>query len=174
MARFLHHSFEYPKRNQNHWILAFFWIAGLVTGILCAYAAGPSFLTMMRGTLFGPVSIVSLLYTALLPFLLSAAAVSLSAEFLIFPVVFLKGLSFTFVSMGTVFAFGCSGWLIRILISFADLLSVPLLLWFWLRSVSKIRRSVTTEAIFMTAILLLIASIDYRVVSPFLADLINL
>lgn len=174
MARFLHQDSEYPKRSQNHWILAFFWISGLISGILSAYAAGPSFLLLMRRTVFGSVSIVSLLCASFLPFLLSASAVFFSAEMLIFPIALVKGFLFSFVSMGAVLAFGFSGWFLRILICFADLMSVPLLLWFWLHSVNAEGRRVTSEGIFMAAFLLLIASIDYRVISPFLADLINL
>lgn len=173
MARFLHQDFLPRDHRRNHWILAFFWVAGLAFGTFSAFAAGPSLFLMMRGAAHGSLSIVSLLATLYLPFLLSAFAVFLSAYWLIFPLSFAKGFLFAFVSAGIVGAFGSAGWLFRLFLCFADHLSAPVLYWFWMYCLNN-QSGIRLQFLLTGSCLFLIASTEYSVISPFLADLMIL
>lgn len=174
MARFLHQDFARHNATRNIRILICFWIAGSLCGLASACFAGPTVSSLMRKTAFCSVSIVSLLVTVFLPFLLSAFAVIISAPGLIFPIAFTKSFLQIFVSMGIFLTFGSAGWLFRILIGFADFVSVPLLVWFWLRCLGVRRSAFYTDFLFAVAFLFLITCIDYRIISPLLADFINL
>ena len=174
MARFLHQVSVSPKASRNHWILAFFWIVGLLTGILAVYLSGPSLSLLMRRTLDCSVSIARLLSAAFLPFILSALAVFLLARSLIFPIAFAKGFCVGYVSLGIVYTFGLSGLLFCYLLCFTDLLVLPLLWLFWLQCLNESKISVFGVFLTISVLVFLIGSIDYRLISPFLADLINL
>ena len=90
MARFLHQVSVSPKASRNHWILAFFWIVGLLTGILAVYLSGPSLSLLMRRTLDCSVSIARLLSAAFLPFILSSVQFLL---LILFPLYLIKIIS---------------------------------------------------------------------------------
>lgn len=173
MARFLHRKNILSICNRRDLLLAFFWLSGILAGIRMYACSGISFASWMRGSL-GAVSIVSLTTVTLLPFLLSAIAVSLSCRWLIYPLAIGKGLSFSFVSMGCLCSFGCSGWLIGCLFCFSELISVPMLYWFWLRCLRGKGKGFAAEVTLLCSLCFLIGSVDYCLVSPFLAMLINL
>ena len=172
MARFLHHEFFCARRKRNLWVLASVWVLGLGSGIWAFAYAGSSLLPLMRSTLSGTVSIVSLLCVTGLPFLFSAFAVFISCHWLIFPIAFCKGFCFSFAATGLLQAFGSAGWLIRPLLCFADSVSMPLLYWFWLSCFRTDDRLWRPRAVLAAALLLLLGSVDYCLISPFLADLI--
>lgn len=173
MARFLHHDSFLPSRRIFCHFLALCWTAGLGCGVASWFLADDSISSLMRSSLDGSVSIVSLLCVTGLPFLLSAFAVFLSGNRLLWGIAFGKGFLFSFVSMGTLASFGCAGWLLQLLLCFSDLVSLPILYWFWIRS-SRIRGEGMGCCTLLTAALLfLIGSMDYCLVVPYLADLIN-
>lgn len=172
MARFLHHLNFHPSRRIFCHILALCWAAGLGCGIFCWFLVDASLFSLMRSALHGSVSIVSLLSVTALPFFLSAFVVFLSCHGLLFVISFGKGILFAFVSMGTLACFGCAGWLVQLLLCFSDLLSLPLLYWYWLRSFRVSGNSIHSTELLTAALLFLIGSIDYCLIAPFLADLI--
>lgn len=174
MARFLHYDFPCAQRRFPGCCLAFVWSLGLGFGIWAHALSGDSVSTLMRSNLFGTVSIVRLLCVTGLPFLISAFAVLISCRWLIFPVAFFKGVTVSFTAMGFLFSFGSAGWLIRFLLTFADVASLPLLYWFWITCFSGRDRYWAARGMLTAALLLLLGSIDYCLISPFLASLIIL
>lgn len=128
---------------------------------------------MMRGAASGSVSIAGLLGITTLPFLISAFAVSFSMAWLIFPVCFCKAFAFSFVSLGVLQAFGSAGWLVRLLLLFSDCAGMPLLYGFWLRHLPGGRPVGVWETAFLLAACVLLGSVDYRIISPFLAGLLS-
>lgn len=172
MARFLHHDFSCARRKHCGWFLASLWILGLSSGIWAYASAGDSVTSLMRGTVSGAVSIVSLLCVTGLPFLLSAFAVFISCPWLIFPLAFLKGVLFSFTAMGIIVTFGSAGWLIRQLLCFADVAAMPLLYWFWLLCFRTGEWFGGMQLMLTAALLFLLGSIDYCLISPYLANLI--
>lgn len=165
-------NFTPSFRRERTMILAFVWILGFLLGS-CSFALADNlFSSLMRGMSLDSVSIVNLLWPVLLPFLFSAFAVFISQPWLLLPVGFLKAFSFSFVSMGVIFCFGSAGWLFRLLLMFGDLLSVPLLFWYMRRHFAADPRFSAPECMVVFSLCLLIGSIDYGYILPFLADMI--
>lgn len=173
MARIFHHGLPDFWRKGSTTFLALSFLLGLVFGVAVFSAAGDSFLSLMRGILSGSVSIVGLLCVTFLPFLFSAFAVSISEPWLLLPVSFGKAFLFSLVSLGLLQGFGSAGWLVRWLLMFSDLVSLPLLYGFWQRHISGERRYCFAECFALLSFFFLIGSVDYCCISPFLADLIH-
>lgn len=174
MARFFCSGLPHWWRKGCRFFLAFSWLAGLACGILVYLSAGNFLLSLMRSTLYVPVSIVGLLCVTTFPFLLSAFAVFLSKPVLLLPICFGKAFLFAFASIGILQAFGSAGWLLRWLLLFSDCASIPLLYWFWLRYLPGYRSLSGWEAASMLSLWLLIGSVNYSVISPLLARLIEI
>lgn len=134
-------------------------------------SAGSSLASLMRSTPQDAVSIAGLLCLTFFPFLISAFAVSLSRSAL-FLVCFGKAFLFAFAALGVSQAFGCAGWLLLRLILFSDCMLLPLLYFLWLRLLAG--NSCGWENACIWALALLIVSIDYRIISPILASLIEI
>ncbi len=172
MARFLHRHSISPYFNRSAFLLAFSWVGGLLVGVFAACSADEFLFPLMRTAVFSGVSIVSVLTAHLLPFLLSAFTVFFSGRALVCPIVFCKGFCFAFVSVGILASFGCAGWLFRLLLCFADLLTMPLLYRYWHRCLDGEGR-LLSDFLVTGSVCLLFGSIEYRLILPFLADLIN-
>ena len=173
MARFLHRLKCPNVCNVNRWLLAIFWITGILSGILISYVAGSSVSSLMRSYLYGSVSIVSLVLVIYLPFLLSAIAVSFSVSVLLFPIAFLKGFLFSLVAMGIFFIYGAAGWLIHWFLCFSDLISLPLLYWYWQRLLDTAPSAAFRDGLLLLGPVYCIASTDFCLVLPYFADIIN-
>ena len=152
--------------------LAAFWLLGLLSGSLIALSAGTLLAPTMRSAVSCGMSIFGLLAALLLPLLFTAMAVYISQPALLFPVVFFKGFLFSFTGSGVLAAFGASGWLIRVLLMFSDLLVLPLLWWIWLRSFSNERNDALRCSTMAAVIAAVIGCFDYAFVAPFLAGLL--
>lgn len=173
MARFFFHNLPRRERNCSQFILAFSWLSGLLCGAFALLSADNRIISLMRSVALAPVSIVGLLCAILFPFLFSASAVYFSKPGWLFPISFGKAFLFAYVSTGIVQAFGSAGWLIRFLLLFGNCASIPVLYWFWLRHLPGCRRSLGWEDILAISITMLIGSVHYRIIVPFLALLID-
>ena len=173
MAQFFRRNLPSWWRKYCFLLLAFCWMAGLVSGSRAFLSAGDTLDSVMRGALIGSVSIVGLLCAALFPFLLSAFAVFISEPWLLLPVSFGDAFVFSFVSLGVTQCAGSAGWLIRWLLVFSASLLSPLLYLYWLRHLPGGRRFDSLEAACILCICALIGSADFRLISPLLARLIS-
>ena len=172
MARFLHHDLSWSDRRIHGCILAVFWSLGILCGIWTQFYADFYSASLMRSTLSGSVSIVSLLCVTVLPFLISAFAVFLSCHWMLHPIAFCRGFLLSFVSLGITASFGSAGWLFRLLLCFSEFVSTPFLYWFWLRCFRGPGDSFVLTCALMASFCLLTGSIDYCLITPFLGDLI--
>lgn len=172
MARFFHQDLPLWWRKGSAVFLALFWTVGLLFGVSFFFFAGKIFSSLMLGVLYGSVSIVGLLCVTVLPFLFSAFAVYLSEPWLLLLVSFWKAFQFSFVSLSILSCFGSAGWLFRWLLMFSDLISLPVLFWYWSRYISGEQGFSCTESLLILSVCILIGSFDYGYVSPFLAELI--
>lgn len=172
MDRFLHLNLPAWQRKGPGSLLACAWLLGLVSGAVLSIFAGDPLFSMMRAAASSCVSIPGLLSATLLPLLFSAFAVYISKPWLLIPIAFGKAFLFSYLSVGVMIAFGSAGWLIWWLLMFSDSCSLPLLWWFWLKAVSQPRGSLIRRTGFALAAAAVIGSVDYCIVSPFLADLI--
>lgn len=162
------------RRKAFRFYLAFSWLLGLICGSLTSLMAGESILPLMRSVLYAPVSIVGALCVSVLPMLFSAYAVFLSNFGLLLPICFAKAFLFSFVSTGVSRAFASAGWLMGRLLLYSDWTSLPILYWFWLRSLSPERPVGLWETILAFAMLGLLGSIHFSIISPFLVRLIGI
>ena len=171
MARFLHRFFSELRRKSNVWILAVCFFAGLVLGIRASHEAGLSF-PLMRGALKSTVSIVRLLSILLLPFLFSAIAVFLSKPWMLIVIAFCKTAVFALVSFMMLLTFGSAGWMMRGMVMFADICTLPFFFGFCWRHLDKNICVSSSSGIYLIA-LLLICGFDIYGISPFLTKVLH-
>ena len=134
MVQHVHPFFSCWRRNRSYILLAFCWTSGFVVGFLFYKYNLHTLSSLMRRISLAPVSIVGLLLTFLLPFLFSAFAVIFHTPIWIFPISVCKAFLFAIVSIGIIDCIGSAGWLYRILLLTGDILSMPALYLYWLRS----------------------------------------
>ncbi len=151
-------------------LLGAFWVLGMLIPVCIFSQIDVSFSSLMRQAVVGQVSIVSLLTSILLPYLLSAFAVYISKPLLLLPIAFIRGFSLVFVLMAVSEAFGCAGWLIRGLFLFSDLAFMPFLYLFWHRSISGTSKD---RGWLCCGAAVLIGCLDYHYISPFLLGLLS-
>ena len=161
--------FSFPRLRS--YILAMLWPFGFLAGCLFYLSARSIFSPLMCGAVIGSVSIVSLLFCTLFPFLISAFAVFLSCPWLLILVGFCKSFLFGFLSLGLVLAFGGGGWFLRFLVLSADILTFPLLFWYLHRNLLTISKSFLEESALVISLALLMGIANYVYILPFLADL---
>ncbi len=128
-------------RNSCGALLAFFWFAGLISGIFFVQSAGASFLAPMHGIFFSNMSIFALLNSLILPLIFSVCAVICGQSIFLLPIAFGKAFLFSFLSFGISRVWNSYGWLISHLLLFSDYLCMPILYCFWLRHLFKCRRA---------------------------------
>ena len=146
------------------------WILGLLFGSYAATGAGDYFFLMMRGDVFA-VSIPGLPITSL-PFLLTAIAVCMPHPVLLMPVILWKAFTFSYCACGLGSAFGGASWLLRFLMMFGQVSSVPALMWLWLRKCDGKNPISIGEIVLCGAIVALLDGVDRCVVMPFLASIL--
>ena len=153
-------------------ILALSWNLGFLSGLLIAVNGNSAFFSLMRAAASCRVSIVGLWIVTLLPFLLSVIAIYFSRPYLIPVISFIHAFTFGYCVCGIAVAFGSAGWLVRWLMLFSAGCSSPIIYWFWLRHISGTAKSLWTDFALCAVVILFITSLDYRIISPFLANLI--
>ena len=173
MALFFRPVFPHWWRKSAAVFLALSWLAGLMLGVVLFVHTDGCFSSLMRGALDDTVSIVVRISVAVLPFLFSAFAVYIFKPGLLLPVCFLKAFAFSFVSVGVLSSFGSGGWALRWLLMFTDILSLPVLYFYWRQHISGDVCFSGSGTFFMLSLLILIGCIDCCCISPFLAGLIS-
>lgn len=140
-----------------------FWLAGLLLG---TFVFKPD-LSLMHPQFPNRVSIVSAIVTATFPFLLAALAVRINCKKLLWIICFLKAFSFAYCGALIWHTYGSAGWLIRFLLMFTDICTLPAFFWCCIRCSKKD---------FLVSLLFAVsaACINYSVISPFLAKIIML
>lgn len=173
MVRFFHARFFSPSRKVNVIVLAFTLISGYALGSFFATGVSDSAVSLMRTAIVCRVSIVCLLPVILLPFLFTAFAVSIHRLWLFIPLAFCRAAAFGYLASIILCAFGSSGWLIFSLFLFSDFISMPLLCWFWIRSLNCFGRNTFGNLTIISAVLSGIVFLDCQFVSPFLVTLLS-
>lgn len=162
---------------QNFWqrsckgFLVICWFLGLLVGIVIACGADDSYFLTMLSDEF-TVSITGLLMVVVLPFLFTAVAVFLSNRFMLLTVVFLKAFSFGYIGFGIMSVYSSASWLVRFLLMFSDICSLPLLMWLWIRCTDQLDHFPKAELLVCLAVSLAFGILDVWIVSPFSAMLL--
>lgn len=173
MARFLHHDFSRLSCSFRVIILALFWILGLICGIVLFLLSELFQFISIQNALSGPVTFFRLLCIVFAPFLLSVLAVYVRKTGFLFITAFLKAFVFSIIAMAIRVSFGSAGWLVFVLLMFTDLMSLPLLLFYWIRNLSGESTHAFVECLTFISIGFLICCIDYSMIVPFLISLSN-
>ena len=118
----------------SRFLLAFFWVSGLVLGCVYFRINQAVFLPLMRTVRLDCVSIVGIAVAVFLPFLFSAFAVYIQKPILLFGICFVKAFVFAFSAYGLTVSFAELGWFVRSVLLASDLCMIPVLFWFWLRN----------------------------------------
>ena len=173
MARFFHLDFSAIRRSGRPVLLAALWSGGLFVGYVLYIHAGVFIHSMMHSVLGEPVSIVSLLVTAVFPFFAAASAVFLSGPLWLPILAFVRAVCFSYCSLGICMAFGASGWLLRWLLLFSRFAAAPLFYWYLRHYISGERPFSPLVLFFLLCLILLMGCLDYCMISPFLVNLID-
>lgn len=173
MVSFFRTAFLPQPRRVTAIILAFAFLAGLCAGAYAATLAGTNISSLMRTASTTCVSIAGLLPALLLPFLFTAFAVYISQYWLLIPIAFVKAFLFSYLGATVLLLFQDSGWLVQLLLMFADCLSLPVLWWLWLRLCCDGQRKHLRCYIGVFVAIAGIVCLDYQIISPFLVDLLS-
>ena len=160
-------------RKRYHLLLALCWISGLLCGILVYCSAADTLLVLMRSCIYSTVSFIGLLCVNLIPFLLSAFAIYLSSPLLLAAVCFGKAFTGVMVSLTAICFFGSFGWLCQCLMLFSSWTGWIMLYLFWLRIPALFFGRRESYALCLLTGCVLILLVDYCVISPFWACLID-
>lgn len=150
--------------------LSFPWVAGLLLGMHFAFNASTSISSLMHTVAYCRVSIVGLLLVLFFPLVISVIAISV--PFFLFPLSFIKALSYGFCFYSVMFAFGSAGWLFSMLLLFSDSCMSVLLNWLWCRHLFGKRHILGRDVLYCALAAVSIGLVDYFLVSPYLTDLL--
>ena len=164
-------SQDMQKCNQHLCIFALCAVCSAGLGVIFAATVGDIYFLLMRKAASCFVSIVGSAVTVLLPFLVSTFIITHSKLWLAY---FGCGI-YIFSLSSTCYAicrsFGTAGWLMQLMMQFSDIWLIPVLIWlFVLRLTGKCNRRICICCI---GFALVIGMIDYCIISPFLANLID-
>ena len=170
VGRFLKLNLSQLSSRSISLFLALCWIAGILLGAcFSVFVQGTVFRTLFLSVV-STDSFVQHVFPVALICVITGLSICFSQVWILMPLVFLKGILFSFTWIGFLGAFRASAWLIRCMFMFADLLSVPLLWFLWLRSASD--RRVWSHSFICFICVASIYFVDYSFVLPFLERLL--
>lgn len=161
-------------RHSKTLQISFCWILGLLSGTFIAAKIDTSSLSLMRWTAFGSVSIVDLFIAAVFPFLIAAYAVYINKPKLLLLLSGCKAFLFSFFAYAAWHAYGSAGWLVQPLLQFTDIFLIPVLCWFCIRHIAGTANSRRKDIGICFLFIAAVVAVDYFMVAPFLAKLIDI
>lgn len=152
--------------------LACTYLLGLIIGPLLSVCTGmpPAFVSY--AVMNGRMSVIGSLSVIALPLFFSAFAVYVGRCRLVIPIAFCKAFLFSYTGCSVWIAFGSAGWLVFLLFMFSDILMLPVLWWYWQLALKGKARASLMGLIPASAAGVLIGSLDYFLIAPFLANLL--
>lgn len=160
------------KPGLRRILLGICWMLGMAAGCIYSQRFGDLSAGMIRQTALTLPTFVGSVSVALLPFLLSAFAVSICEPWLLLAISSFKAFSFSFCAWGVCLAFGKSSWLVLFLFLFSDFCLVPALYLYWLRHIHG-KAAHIWENVLVVLYTSLIAILDHQIVAPFLVSVLR-
>lgn len=151
-------------------VLVLSWVLGSLSSLL--FAKHYCFSLMCPLTV-ERVSIVGMIVSLTLPFILSYILLNRCHFLTIIPVLFLKAFGYMFCYYSITYFYGTAGWLVRLFLMFSDTFSVFILLHFCYRFASGKTDNMLRYFQIAFMVLILFCCLDYYVISPFSMMLIN-
>ena len=156
--------------KRKFFTLFILWLFGLFIGCNLFYTCSFSFLSLMGSVVMQPVSIVGLLASMLIPFIISYLSIITNNSIYVLIVVFLKSISFGFTCTLLEDQYLSAGWLLRFLFLFSDYCFFPACCWFHLLGLedkSRIRSSLIIILLFAVVVIM----VNFSIISPLLQSL---
>ena len=148
--------------------LTSFWIVGLFIGVCLAYFDTTFSFSLMLSAVQQPMSIVGLFACVFLPFLIFYS-VCISGRYpVIWVIILLKAIGFSFSCVLIIKYFDSAAWMIAFLFQFSDVFSLILL---FHAVVSDFVRSCKFRKYIYFVLLFMVAITDYCVIAPLLQQL---
>lgn len=158
-------------RRHRVFFLAFFWCISSSAGFWIAFSTSDIVVSLMCAVVNCRVSIFGLVMMVFFPLLLSAAAVYFSVPDVLFPVIFVEGVSLGYCLAGMMLTFGSAGWLICFLLTFSESLMLIPQLWLWIQCFSCEKSAVFRSLKFCYLAAIAVCTVDYLYISPFILRL---
>lgn len=152
-------------------LVAAFWLFGLVAGVW--FINLTSFSSLMYSVYYPRISIIGLIFSLAIPFIISYILLRFFNFYFILPIIFSKAFSFICSYGAIMIAYGNAGWLVSGMLLFSDFFVVVLLLFVWYYSATGECCNPRRQATLYVLIPTLIGCYDYFVVSPYVAMLLN-
>lgn len=149
------------------WLLALSWLLGMTLGCISCDACREITAVLIRQSVGAVPSLIGTVSVVVLPFLLSAFAVSICEPWLLLIISTFKAFSFSFCAWGVCLAFGQSSWLVLFLFLFSDFCLVPALYFFWLRHIRSGRFG-RWGSVLLLLYVAIVFLMDYWLIGPFL------
>lgn len=150
-------------------VFAFSLLSGLFLGSRFHLASESALFSLMRVSASQNVSIVGQLSVLLLPFLLSAFFYSTRAVWLIIPLSFLKGICFGFCQAIILSSFTGAGWLVYFFLMFSNILTLPVLVFFWISCISGTRYMICRLFFCSLAVLFIVVADHYFMIPYYIS-----
>ena len=148
-------------------LLVYIWLLGIISGTVIALLCRAG-LSLLLVAIYPVIfSLPCKLILSFLPFLLSAFAVYFSRPAWLFLICGTKAALFSFRCAILCLYYGQAGWLARWIFLFSEVCSLPLLLFYCLRSFGPNRGWRWFEHIIFFLVLVVLILIDYRIVTPY-------
>lgn len=160
-------SLNYAHKNKA--LIYFAWFAGLLAGVLFTANTDSFADIVMRPVLFSRSSFCSFISILILPYYICVVAFWLSKPLWLVAIIFLRAFIFGFSYFIISFAYQDAGWIARILIMFADSISVVFWLWFLLRHPTVERSKLGIAVLQFSLVSIVVGVVDYYFVSPLTA-----
>ena len=157
-------------RRYGPVVLAVCFLLGHFLGVWFSGSASDLLFPTMRAVVSSRVSISGLLLTMALPLLISAFAVYVQQPVLLIPIAFCEAFLFSYVGHGLCSAWSSAGWLMTGLCLSGRFAAMPLLYWYWLRSLRGRAFEVPVFG-FLLGMVLLIGIAEYYLIVPFWASI---
>lgn len=157
------------RQNFCTLVLCAVFSAGL--GAWFADTSGDTYIFLMRMAASRPVSIVGSAVSVFLPFLVSLFIITHSKPWLVYLICGIRIFLFSSAAFALDRSFGSAGWLVRLLLQMPDLCLIPVLIWLSLYSLAG--RCAKRILICCIVFAVVIGMLDYCMISPFLANLID-
>ena len=159
------------KQNERVCVLALCVVFSAGLGVLFSATAGNSYFLLMRGAARSSVSIVGSVLTVWIPFLVSAFLIVHSKLWLVYLICGIRIFSLASACYATHCSFGTAAWLIQGMLHFSQLCLTPVLIWLILLRITRgYSHRIVIYCIIFAA---MIGMINYCLISPFLANLIE-
>lgn len=150
------------------------WLLGITAGIFPFFSSESPPLPVARHCFICTSNLGVLLFISLIPVVLTAVFFHFTGYLGMALFALLQGFLFSYVSFLVLISFGAECTLISILLLFTHILCLPVLYFLWLQ-LSRVRKPLPVKHIVSASAFCLLAGLlDYALVMPFTASLINI